>query len=240
MTKKKLIEEIKEMENKMQKIAKPKTTPQTKKKPKAKTKKIKSFDDYFQECIKNKSIPKDTPKYLRKALERTMKEYEQRTVLEKSALKNFAEKYVIEGKPGILPKQFFQEKARQIKQFFRNNRNIKVKMVLVCILKHQKQEKRLTYITQDKGYFHSKTYINIKSTKEKKIIPKMFVEILEGIRNYQINGSGWYFKEVVQLEIHKVDYKPMKGSSYISLPDFIKAKRAVINIGNRRDNKCFK
>ena len=163
-----MIKGIKEIENKRQKIAKAKTTPKTKKKPKTKRKKIKSFDDYFQECIRNKSIAKDTPKYLRKALERAMKEYEQGTVLEKSALKNFAEKYVIEGKPGILPKQFFQEKARQIKQFFRNNSNIKVKMVLVCILEHQKQEKRLTYITQGKGYFHSETYINNKSTNERK------------------------------------------------------------------------
>lgn len=29
----------------------------------------------FQECIKNKMIPKDTPKYLRKAPERALKEY---------------------------------------------------------------------------------------------------------------------------------------------------------------------
>lgn len=112
-------------------------------------------------------------------------------------------------------------------------------MVLVCILEHKKQEKKLTYITKDKGYFHPETYINMKSTNEKKIIPKMFVEILEGIRNYQINGSGWYFKEVVQLEIHKVDYKPMKGLSFILLPDFIKKKIAVINIENKDDKKCF-
>ena len=50
------------------------------------------------------------------------------------------------------------------------------------------------YITQDKGYFHSETFINIESTNEKEVIPKMMKEVLEGIRNYQINGSGWYFK----------------------------------------------
>ena len=30
----------------------------------------------FQECIKNKTIPKDTPEYLRKALERAIKEHQ--------------------------------------------------------------------------------------------------------------------------------------------------------------------
>ena len=38
-------------------------------KPPPKIKKIKSFDEYFEECIKNRKIPKDTP-YLREALER--------------------------------------------------------------------------------------------------------------------------------------------------------------------------
>ena len=47
--------------------------------------------------MKNKSVPKDTPKYLRKALERAIKEYQAGVVLEKSALDNFAEKYVTEG-----------------------------------------------------------------------------------------------------------------------------------------------
>ena len=50
---------------------------QEKSKPKPKPKQnIKTFDEYFQECIKNKSIPKDTPDYLKKALERAMKEYD--------------------------------------------------------------------------------------------------------------------------------------------------------------------
>ena len=34
---------------------------------------MKTFDEYFQECIKNKTIPKDTPPYFKKALERAMK-----------------------------------------------------------------------------------------------------------------------------------------------------------------------
>ena len=61
---------------------------QVKSKPKPKPKqKIKTFDDYFPECIKNKSIPKDTPPYLKKALIRAMKEYDNWIKHEKSALK---------------------------------------------------------------------------------------------------------------------------------------------------------
>ena len=66
----------------------------------------------------------------------------------------------------------------------------------------------------------------------------MIKAILEGIANYQRKGSGWYFKEVVSLEIHVAEYKRVKGSSYIPLPDFIMRKKAIINIENK-DNKCF-
>ena len=56
----------------------------------------------------------------------------------------------------------------------------------------------------------------------------MIRQILHKISTYQKNGSGWYFKEVLNLEIHTLSYKPMKGSSYISLPDFIMRKKATV------------
>ena len=69
----------------------------------SKKKKIKTFEEYFEECIKNKKIPKDTPPYLREALERAMYEYDQGLEREKSALEGFANKYIIPGIPGLTP-----------------------------------------------------------------------------------------------------------------------------------------
>ena len=43
---------------------------------------------------------------------------------------------------------------------------------------------------------------------------------------------------MLNLEIHTVEYKPIKGSSYIPLPDWITRKKAIVNIQNR-DQKCF-
>ncbi|CAH3188041.1 unnamed protein product, partial [Porites evermanni] len=51
-------------------------------------------------------------------------------------------------------------------------------------------------------------------------------------------GSGWYFKEINQLEIHTTQLKPMTGSSYIPLPDWIMRKKAIVSIRNK-DDKCF-
>ena len=68
-----------------------------------KKKKIKSFDEYFEECIKNRQIPKDTPPYFREALERAILEYDQGLEKEKSAFEDFAVKYIIQGIPGLTP-----------------------------------------------------------------------------------------------------------------------------------------
>ena len=209
-----------------------------KKKPKPSSKKIKTFDEYFEECIKNKKIPKDTPPYLREALERAMYEYDQGIEKEKSALNEFAKKYIIKGEPGITPFQFFRNKTHILKDFLRNHRNIKVRFVLVCIMEKMEGGQKLRFEVQDKAYFHSDTYINLKSTDVKELLKKIISEIIEKIIIYQQNGSGWRFKEVIQLEIHTVNFNPMKGSSYIPLPDWIMRKKAIVSIRNK-DDKCF-
>ena len=93
--------------------------------------------------------------------------------------------------------------------------------------------------SESKSYFNTETCNNLESTDVKVILSQMIKEILEKIGIFQMNGSGWYFKEVSSLEIHIVDYKPIKGSSYIPLPDFIMNKKSIINIQNK-DKKCFR
>ena len=125
-----------------------------------KPKKIKSFDEYFEQCIKNKEIPKDTPPYLREALERSIKEYEQGIEKEKSAFENFAVKYIIRGDPGISPVEFFNRVYKTLEDFFTNHRNIKFGMVLVCLMEQQTlgKKREVVGIKEDKGYFNSGTH----------------------------------------------------------------------------------
>ena len=235
--KEKIIHDIRKIDKLNEKIKKGENIKKEWKK-KSKPKKIKSFDEYFQECIKNKKIPEDTPPYFREALERAIKEHNQGLVKEKSALEDFAKKYIIKGEPGITPLEFFENKKTIIKNFLRNYRNIKVKFVLVCMMEKVEGDKRLIFEVRDKAYFHSDTYINLESTDIKDLLRKIIRNIIEKINIYQQNGSGWYFKEVIQLEIHTVKFSPMKGSSYIPLPDWIMRKKAIVSIRNK-DSKCF-
>ena len=200
--------------------------------------KPKSFDDYFQECIKNKKIPADTPPYFRKALERVIKEYNQGLEKEKSALEDFAGKFIIRGEPAITPSQFFQDKKTILKNFIKYRRNKKVKFILVCMMGKLEVGSQQRFEFEDSAFFHSETYINLKSTDVEDLLKKIISDIIEKIEVYQQNGSGWYFKEVLQLEIHVVEFNPLGGSSYIPLPDWIMRKKAIVSILNK-DDKCF-
>ena len=207
---------------------------------KPKIKKPKTFEQYFQECIQNKRIPPDTPSYLRKALERAMREQTQGIVREKSAFEDFANKYIVDCEPGILPLEFFRRQKEYLKEFLKNHENTKVRFVLICMM--EKQEKSvdgmLLIKVNDKAYFHSDLHINLESTDEKYLLASVIHTIPEKINIYQQNGSGWYFKELLNLEIHTVAYHPMKGGSYIPLPDWIMRKKAIVSIRNN-DSKCF-
>ena len=236
---KKLIRDIKKVQKLNEKvkqgidIKKERKKSNTKRYPPTKTvgppemKKIKSFDEYFQECIENKEFPEDTPPYFREALERAIKEYHQGLVKEKSAFENFANKYIIEGDPGLTPIEYFNKVYATLKDFFTYHRNIKFNMVLVCLMEQQELDKNkgVVGLKHDKAYFTSGTHINLKSTDVEKLIGKCIKNIIEQLEVYQKNGSGWYFNEVVQLEIHTVEFNPAKGSTYIPLPDWITNKK---------------
>ena len=107
-----------------------------------------------------------------------MKEYDKGTKHEKSA-----EKYVIDGKPGLTPIQFFAEKVARIKEFMRNHRNIKVRMILICEMEREKSVDggKLIFTIANKVYFNTATHNNLESTDVKSILSQMVEEILEKI-----------------------------------------------------------
>ena len=211
-----------------------------KKKLTTKKKKIKTFDEYFEECIKNKKIPKDTPVYLREALERAMKEYDQGLVKEKSSLGGFANKYTIEGIFGLDPIDFFDRINQTLVDFFTYHRNIKFRLLLVCIMEKHEVDKTngIFNIKEDKAYFSSQTFTNLKSHNVEDLVFYAQENILGQMEAYSEKGSNWVFKEVVKFEIHTAEFNPTKGSSYIDLPSWIKNKKAIVNIKNK-DDKCF-
>ena len=206
---------------------------------KKKKKQKKTFQEYFDECIKDKKIPEDTPAYLRKALKKASMEYDKDIVKFKTALDEFANQYKIEGDPNLIPAEFFSKNKDLLSYFFKNNKNVKVNLVLVCNMEQQLINKDGNYVLkEDKAYFRSDTTRVLRSTNIERLINKSVKKIMEDIDTYQQNGSGWYLKNIKELQLNVVEDNPAKGSSYIDLPPWIKSKKAIINLKNK-DERCF-
>ena len=60
---------------------------------------------------------------------------------------------------------------------------------------------------------------------------------MEVLAKFQRKGSNWRFHSVFSLDLHTVKYEPLGGSSYIPLPKFIAAKKAIINLRNDDDER---
>ena len=229
--KKKLIERYKKIRKARQKvrgkiIIKKKPTP-------------KSFQEYFDECIKNRKIPEDTPPHFRKALEKVLKQYKSKIIKTKSALNKSVNQYQIEGDPNLTPDQFFNKNKKKIIQFLRNNKNKKVNFVLLCNMQQPLyDQKGFAGYREDEAYFRTNTKKVLETTNVENIVKGNINKINLDIDKYQQNGSGWAFNRIKKLEINLADYSPTKGSSYIDLPKWIKLKKAIINIKNK-DDKCF-
>ena len=87
--------------------------------------------------------------------------------------------------------------------------------------------------------FHSKTQVNLESTNSNELFSKMKETVLESLAKFQRQGSNWRSHSVLSLDLHTVRYEPLGGSSYIPLPAFLAAKKAIINLKND-DDECFK
>ena len=187
-----------------------------------------------------KEVPKSVSPNLRKLKEKIDDIYKRKRIFEvvesDSALRNFANVYTIDGKDGFDPQSFMDGARENITGLLRNKRNTKVKLILKCYMISERDN-----LIKDFS-FHSEIEINVGGTNENEIYTTMVDTILERIANL-INGSsgggsGWIFYKIINLELHTVSYKPLRGNTWIPLPKELADKNAIINMKNK-DNKCF-
>ena len=153
-----------------------------------------------------------------------------------SALRKFAKVYTIDGKEGFDPQSFMDGARENMTEVIRNNRNTKVKLILKCYMISEKKN-----LIKDFP-FHSDIEVNFEGTDEDDIYTIMTDTILERIANLiNRNSDGvsdWAFYKVIKLELYTVNYKPLRGYTWIPLTKELADKKAIINMKNK-DNKCF-
>lgn len=89
-------------------------------------------------------------------------------------------------------------------------------------------------------FFHGRCHIHIVLKKEdiETALRESIMKIVNSFLEYQRGGSNWTLDKVLGVNIHIIQYDPIKGSSYLPLPSKLANKKAIINIQNS-DQKCF-
>ena len=153
-----------------------------------------------------------------------------------SALKRFARVHTIEGNEGYSNSfEFLEDATDSMVSILRRNKPTKVKLIFRCNMQREFPVYEIKPFA-----FSFNIEVNLEGTDEYELYIRMIDLIEERIQNINntIEGSGWSFHSVIKLELHIVEYQPLRGGSYIDLPQFIKAKQAIINMKNK-DEKCF-
>ena len=91
---------------------------------------------------------------------------------------------------------------------------------------------------QTTNYFNCKQIIVLPGDDFEELLINPLAGILLQVDEFQEKGSGWIFNEVKQMDVHIAKYQPLRGSTFVQLPNYIRNKRAVVNVQNN-DNKCF-
>lgn len=90
-------------------------------------------------------------------------------------------------------------------------------------------------------YFSSQNGIAVSLTNLERFFDEnISLPLQREVEEFETRDSGWNMRRILNLTININKHEPLRGSSFIKLPAQIYAKRACINVQNRKDNECFK
>ena len=83
----------------------------------------------------------------------------------------------------------------------KDNRKTKVKLILKCNMERGNTPEEIEIKPAN---FHSNMEIKLDGTDEKELYVTMMERILENMASFQIMGSSWKLRNIIQLELHTV------------------------------------
>lgn len=87
-------------------------------------------------------------------------------------------------------------------------------------------------------FFHGRCHIVLKKEDIETALRESIMKVVNSFIEYQREGSNWTLDKVLGVNIHIIQYDPIKGSSYLPLPSKLANNKAIINIQNS-DQRCF-
>jgi len=136
------------------------------------------------------------------------------------------------------PMSFLKAKEEKIISILRDEVRKRLRIKFYMTLQVRLTKTKGDQVEVMEPFFHGRCHIVLKlediEVAMRESMKKMFTSFLE----FQRQGSNWTVDKVMSVNIHIVNYKPIKGSSFIPLPVKLAAKKAIVNVQNN-DNKCF-
>ena len=173
---------------------------------------------------------------------RTKKPKEKRTIISQveKALKGYTKSFDVELRDNKDPLLQLQKSRRAVEYLFNNllvqTKGFKFFETLQVKFVKQSNDKNIL----KNGYFNSTTDLIINETDIKLVIQASQQQILNKIAQWISEGSGWTIQSIENHYINIVNYNPLKGSSYIKLPQELRnSAKGLINMKNK-DNECFR
>ena len=167
---------------------------------------------------------------------------EKRTIISQveKALRGYTQSFDVELRDKKDPLLQLQKSRRAVEYLFNNllvqTKGFKfVETLQVKFVKHSNDKKILK-----NGYFNAPTDLIINATDIKLALQASQQQILNIISKWISEGSGWMIQSIENHYINIVNYNPLKGSSYIKLPQELRnSAKGLINMKNN-DNECFR
>ena len=88
----------------------------------------------------------------------------------------------------------------------------------------------------------NKKLILTNATDISALVDQALQSIKDRIEKYEKNGSGFIYKSTDKVQMHIFKYKPIRGGTYLELPEVVSNKKACININNSKkyEEECFR
>ena len=117
-----------------------------------------------------------------------------------------------------------------IEEELEKKRSMKI-IVALHVIFHQATDP--TFLSEPPPVFKTTPIEILTATDIDEVLQSIYDELLKKIDDFETRGSGWLLHELSRLDLHTYVYDPLRASTYIPLPEDLKAKRAVVNIQNK-------
>ena len=195
-----------------------------------------------------KLIREITPFYRPEAIDEFKRAYDKKKVQvieKKKALKNNVKSFEIDSvfyrkDPSKLFSLTQNVVTLKLAELLEKNGPFKFSVTLQVNLKKGITENGQDLLTFREPYFNSSTFTIMNSDEIEEALERAAEEILNKIAIWISEGSGWVIENIISHFLNIVSYVPLRGTSYLPLPEELRnSRKGLINIKNT-DNECFR